>query len=365
MNVALLGFGVVGKGVYDLLVNDHPDIEVKYILERNDDLLTNLMHLKAPDFDTIIHDESVDVVIELIGGKGVAYTFVKAALSAGKHVVTANKALISDYYEPLHELAKEKGVNLLFEASVGGAMIVLDPLRTIQDANPIHHIEGIINGSTNYVLTKVFLGNKAFSETIDEAFELGYLEKGSTDDMDGLDLMRKINILSMLSYQTVIPEKDILNMPLSRMSEALIEDVKSHGFILKYVAYSDLKDDQIAIYLVPTILDKHHLYSHVNNEYNIVDLYGKYHQKQSFVGQGAGRYPTASAVVYDVMHVKRTYDVRYDRTFKINQEPINQTFLIHYKDGSLKKLYTSLQLILADDNIVCAAIIEGDCYEAI
>ncbi len=364
MNVALLGFGVVGKGVYDLITKHHPNIHITYILEKNDALLTDVMPLKASSFDDILHDKSIDVVIELIGGKGVAYQFVKAALSSGMHVVTANKALISAYYQELHDLAASQNVNLLFEASVGGAMIILDPLRTMRHANPIQSIKGIINGSTNFVLSKIFLEHASLSDTIDEAFKLGYLETGSTDDMDGLDLMRKINILSMLAYETYMPESAILNIPLSRISEAFINHIKAHGHLLKYVAFSQRVDQDIDVYLTPMIISQSHAFSSVNNEYNIVELDGAFHEKQTFIGQGAGRYPTASAVVYDLLHVLSTsYVESYDKVYHINQKPINKHFLIEYKDGSIKKVNTSFQQLLKDQTVLCAALIGEGCYE--
>ncbi len=364
MNVALLGFGIVGKGVYDLLIKNHPAIHVTSILECNDELLTNLMHLKASSFEEILNDKSIAVVIELIGGKDAAYTYVKAALAAGKHVVTANKALISAYYKELHDLAASHDVNLLYEASVGGAMIVLDPLRTIRDANPIQRIQGIINGSTNVVLSHIFLKNASLKSARDEAFKLGYLETGSTDDMDGFDLMRKINILSMLAYKTYIAESAILNMPLSRLSKALIDDVKKHHHVLKYVAFSKRVDQHIDIYVTPMIVAKDHIYHTVNEAYNMVELYGSYHEKQTFVGQGAGRYPTATAVVYDLLNVnKNKYRESYDTVYHINAHPINQNFLVQFKAGSIKKMFTSLQHIIKDEHILCAALIGENCYE--
>ena len=176
----------------------------------------------------------------------------------------------------------------------------------MRTANPIHTISGIINGSTNFVLTKIFNDGLSLKDALNKAFDLGYLETGSTDDMDGLDLLRKINILSMLSYQTYIDEKAILNMPLSRVSETFITYVKSKGYVLKYIAYSHRENEHITIYVSPMIIKPSHLYNHIQNEYNIIEILGSYHEKQSFIGQGAGRYPTASAVVYDILHLKDT-----------------------------------------------------------
>lgn len=364
MNVALLGFGVVGKGVYELIIRDHKDIHVSYILEKNDELLKDVIHLKADSIDTIVNDPSIDVIIELIGGKTIAYDFIMSALTHGKHVITANKALLSTYLKPLNECAIKHHVSLRYEASVGGAIIVLDTLSTIQKANPIQQIKGIINGSTNYILTSVFSKHLTFDQAIAKAFALGYLEKGSNDDMDGLDLLRKINLLSMMSYHTIIDEKKILNMPLSRLSKHFIHYVKSKQLTMKYVAYSKQEGQHITIYLVPMIMSFNHAYAAIDDALNIIDLYGKYHH-QTFIGEGAGRYPTASAVVYDLLRIHQPLAFNDQETYVINEQPIVKWFVVEYKNHVIKKVHTSLQDLFSDTNVICFAEIEDGVYDNI
>lgn len=156
MNIAILGLGVVGRGVYDLLIDLHKDITVKYVLELDPNKLVGVTANNEASFDEILNDKDIDIIVELIGGKGIAYEFIKQALSHKKHVVTANKAVVSAYFEELHTLAKANNVSLRYEASVGGGIIVLNPLEKLVKVNPIHEISGIINGSTNFILSKSF-----------------------------------------------------------------------------------------------------------------------------------------------------------------------------------------------------------------
>ena len=363
MKVAILGMGVVGRGVYDILTEEQPSIEIKYVLERNLEKTQGLKTIVAGHIEEILEDDEVDVLIELIGGKSVAYEFVKLALKHKKHVVTANKALISAYFEELHELAKKQGVSLRYEASVGGAINVIDPLYEIANINRIHKIEGIMNGSTNYILTNVFDHNKSLSDVLDDALELGYLETGTNDDMEGLDLMRKINILSMIAYHQYIKEEDILRVPLTNLTPECIDLVKKHNLTIKYIATSTLKNDAISIQLEPVILTKNHFYQQISGAENIITLYGAYHKKQSFIGTGAGRYPTASAVCYDVLKIMRHAAVKqdYSNQYQItNQE--QGYYLIEENDQLVITKQISLDSLLKSKTKVCARIHE-EAYE--
>jgi homoserine dehydrogenase len=356
MNIAILGFGVVGKGVYDIITTHHKHWNIKYILELDESKLGTLIHLKAPSFETIVNDKEIDIIIELIGGKTIAYHFIKEALNHKKHVVTANKAIISEYFHELTTIANENNVSLLFEASVGGAIIVLDPLYTIKETNPIHKIEGIINGSTNFVLSNIFINNKDFKSALEEATNLGYIETGTTDDIDGLDLLRKINILSMISYNTYIKENDVIRVPLTNLTEDFINYVKSQNKQIKYIAISEYKNGNVSIQLEPVVVDEQSIYSKIHFEENIISLHGQYHKTQSFIGQGAGRYPTATAVINDVFLIsrneKRTYTFNNHPTFSNN---IKSNYIIE-KDNTFTTVFsTTLKSLLEDNSIKCFA----------
>lgn len=365
MKVAILGLGVVGRGVYDIISKDFKDISVKYILEKDNEKIKGFEYIRATSFDQIINDEQIDVIIELIGGKRIAYEFVKKALENKKHVVTANKALMSEKYEELIELAKTNHVKLLYEASVAGAIIVLNPLKKIREINQIYKIEGILNGSTNFVLSHVFLKDLSVDDAISKAYQLGYLERGSDDDMNGLDALRKINILSMISYQTYIDEKSVLRIPLSSLTDKFINHVKAKGFVIKYIAQSEIINDKLSIRIEPIVFSSDSDYSKINYEENIVSIFGKYHLKQSFIGQGAGRYPTASAVIYDLLSIKdkSVHDLTFDKSYEIDNDTQRYYFLIQTDNKIIKSKLMTFNEVMNDKDIICFSRIEEALYE--
>jgi homoserine dehydrogenase len=366
MNIALLGLGVVGQGVYDIITNDIEGVTVTYVLEL-DANKTKGISCAVQSFDTIIEDNTVDCVIELIGGTTVAYQFVIRALRAGKHVITANKALISKYFKELTELATYHNVSLRYEASVGGAINIIDPLNTIKRINKINKVEGIINGSTNFILSKIFLEDYSLEQAIIEATSLGYIETGTTDDMDGLDLLRKINILSMISFEQYVEESSIGIIPLTDLTEEFYSFVKSKNLVIKYIATAMTLDNELSIHLEPVILSENHNYSAINYEDNIISVYGQYHKKQSFIGQGAGRYPTASAVLYDVLKIKEDsyIDTTYNNTYTINNDIEKHRYLILKKDVFIKTEPMTLTDIINNREIHAVARIGVDAYEKI
>lgn len=367
MKVAILGLGVVGRGVYDILANDFTDITVKYVLEQDKTKIVGLEHLLADSYEQIINDKQIDVVIELIGGKTIAYDMITQTIKKGKHVVTANKALISEKFKELTELAESYHVKLLYEASVAGAIILLDPLKTIRAINQVRKIEGILNGSTNFILSQFFLDDLPLKDAISKAYELGYLEAGSDDDMNGLDPLRKINILSMIAYQSFLEEKNILRVPLSSLTEAFMMDVKRRGYLLKYIASSEVVDNQLSIRVEPLIISNNSHYAAINYEENIVSVYGKYHLKQSFIGQGAGRYPTASAIIYDVLTIKNQskQTLSYLKMYEINHNLNKYHFLVQTKNGIYQSKLMTFKEVLMDQSIICFARIEEGLYEKI
>ena len=304
MKVALLGFGTIGKGVYDIINNELPDIEIKYIMVKDKAKHQEIKELLIDDFDIVIQDKEIDVVIEVIGGVDYAYQFVIEALKNKLHVVTANKALISKCYKELEDLARLNNVCLRYEASVGAGIIIIDELKTLAKLNKINKIEGIINGSTNYILSKVFNDNFSLEDALKEAQELGYIEEDPKDDLDGFDLMRKIHILSTIAYEKDIEVDSIERIPFSIITQEKIDSLKKINKMYKYVAKSEYMNGKVTIEVKPVVIERNHKYAKINYEENIIDIYGKYHDKQSFIGKGAGRYSTASAVVYDLLKIK-------------------------------------------------------------
>ena len=306
MKIGLLGFGTVGKGVYDIIDQDFDDIFVKYVLVKHQEKHQDIKSLLVDSIDDILSDDEIEVIIETIGGTDDAYEYVGKALEKHKHVITANKALISKHFNELEKLASKHRVSLRYEASVGAAIIIIDPLKTIRDYNHIYQIEGIINGSTNYILSKIFLDNYKLEDALKEAHQLGYIESNPKDDMDGFDLLRKIHILSQIAYREDIDTNMIKRIPLSSITQEDIDTVKKQDKIIKYIASSKKDGSKIEIEVKPIIIDKTHPYAKVNYEDNIIHVFGEYHKKQTFIGTGAGRYPTASAIIYDLLKIKAT-----------------------------------------------------------
>ena len=367
MNVAILGLGVVGKGVYDILTSDFNDIHVVSVLVKDMSKDRHISSLVTDDFTKILLDDSIDTIIEVIGGTSDAFDYVVASLKAKKHVVTANKALVSAHFEELRNLADSNGVQFLYEASVGGGIIVLDPLKTISQVNQLDKIQGIINGSTNYILSKIFLEDYPLETALEEARSLGYIETGSSDDLEGWDLLRKINILSMITYHQYIQEEDIIRIPLMDITEEFYDYVKSKGFLLKYIATSYKKEDQIQIHLEPVILGKLHPYSKIHYEENIITVSGKYHEEQSFIGSGAGSYPTASAVIYDVLKIsenKPTY-IEFSSKYRINNNLKKYHFLVQKGNQFIKTPFMTFEELLQDNDILAIARIDASIINQI
>jgi len=365
MNIAILGFGVVGKGVYDILEKLDIGIEVRYIFERDMTKVIGLESKVTTDINTILNDNSIDIVIELMGGLVYAYEVIKKCLQVNKHVVSANKAVISSHMRELTNLAKIHNVQLRYEASVGGGIVVLNPLNTISKLNHINHIKGIINGTTNFVLTKFFKSNLSLEKSLNLAMEMGYLETGSTDDMDGLDLMRKINILSSISYHQFIDEKHVFVNKLSDVSSEMLEYVKDQGFLIKYVGESWLSNNEVMIRVEPVIIDKTDIYSAIDYGENYIEFNGENFEQCAFQGLGAGRYPTAQAVVYDLFKIKSNIleDALINREdLIINNDLLQFNYLILDKNNKIYKTdkISLSELLRLRSNCICYIRIEAD-----
>lgn len=365
MNVAILGFGVVGKGVYDILEKLDIEINVKYIYERDVTKVIGLESKVTTDLEMILSDTSVAVIIELMGGLDYAYEVIKQALQANKHVVTANKAVISAYMEELTTLAKVSNVQLRYEASVGGGIIILNPLNTISKLNKIDHIKGIINGTTNFVLTKFFKDDYSLEKALDLAMDMGYLETGSTDDMDGLDLMRKINILSSISFHQFFDEKNIFVNKLSDINVKMLEYIKDQGLSLKYIGESWFSNEEVMIRVEPVIINKTDIYNAIDYGENYIELFGDNFEKCAFKGLGAGRYPTAQAVVYDLFKIQSNVNedaVINRKDLVINNALLKFNYLVLDKNNDIYKTdrISLSELHNLKDHTICYIRIEDD-----
>ena len=314
--VAVLGFGVVGSGTVEVLDknadriahNAGQGVQIKYILDVRDFPDSPYKDLLIKDFDTIVNDPEVTVVIETIGGAGVALEFTRRSLNAGKSVVTSNKELVATHGCELLKLAGEKGVNYLFEASVGGGIPVIRPLAQCMTANTINEIYGILNGTTNYILSEMAKNGAEFKDSLLDAQHKGYAEADPTADIEGYDACRKICILSSLAFgQHVYPDQ----VPTEGIAGVTTDDMwfaEALGYKVKLLARSRAVGDKVAAYVAPHLISKEHLLAGVNGVMNAVVVRGNAVGNVVLCGAGAGKMPTASAVVADVIDaVKHLY----------------------------------------------------------
>ena len=317
VNVAILGFGVVGSGVAEVLATNGPHIDqkvddlirLKYILDVRDFPDSPFADKVVHDFSVIENDPEVSIVVETIGGAKVALDFTRRALMAGKSVVTSNKELVAEHGCELFKLAAEKGVSYLFEASVGGGIPILRPLNQCLAANEIEEITGILNGTTNYILTRMIRGGLSFDAALKEAQANGYAEQDPTADIEGHDACRKICILASLAfgrhiYPRQVPAEGITGVTLSDVAwaEACGKKLKLLGRAIRQA------DGRVCAYVSPHLVDVENPLAGVEDVFNAIAVKGNAIGDVMFYGRGAGKLPTASAVVADVIDAAKHRD---------------------------------------------------------
>jgi len=318
INIAILGYGTVGSGVYRVFSTNHEVVEarlgekiqVKYVLDLRDFPGDPVTEVLVHDFQTILDDPEVSIVAEVMGGTGAAYTFTKKALEAGKSVCTSNKALVAEHGRELMKIAKEKGVSYLFEASCGGGIPIIRAINDSFTADVIDEVAGILNGTTNYMLYRMGEDGSSFDEALKEAQVMGYAEADPTADVEGHDACRKIAILSTLAYGKYIDYRDV---PTEGITKITIEDMKyaeAAGARIKLLGLSrDTAEGTTAI-VAPFLVDKSESLYNVNDVFNGIYVHGNMLGDAMFYGSGAGMLPTASAVSADIvdaaLHLSKT-----------------------------------------------------------
>ena len=319
-SVAILGCGVVGGGVARLfLENAEPiaravgePVELKYVLERRDCSGEPWAGLVTEDFSRIESDPELSVVCECMGGVGAAYQFVRRSLLAGKSVVTSNKQLIAEHGLELLELARSRDVFLLFEASVGGGIPLLRPLTDELAANNIQEVFGIVNGTTNYILTQMIEHGKAFDEALREAQDLGFAEADPSADVDGVDAQRKLCILADLAFGSNVPPQTVPTEGIGGVTAADVRLAASLGCAVKLIAHALLlPDGRFTAFVAPRLVPQQMLLAHVSGVMNAVAVRGDAVGECLFYGPGAGSLPTASAVVGDAVDALRRVGRKY------------------------------------------------------
>ncbi len=319
INVAIMGHGVVGSGVAEILINHQNriaekvkgNINVKYILDLRDFDSLPYSDKFIKDFNCILNDPEVEIVVEVMGGCTFAYEYVKACLLAGKSVCTSNKELVAEKGAELIKIASEKNVNFLFEASVGGGIPVLRPMAQCLSANEILEITGILNGTTNYILTRMIEDNLSFREALSNAQKLGYAEKDPTADIEGFDACRKICILASLGFGKHVYPEHVATKGITDITLEDVEYANQLGYVIKLIGKArKLDNGKITASVAPSLVSRSNMLSGVTDVFNAVMIRGDEVGDVMFYGRGAGKFPTASAVVGDVIDCAKHLSTR-------------------------------------------------------
>lgn len=313
IKIAILGYGTIGSGVVEVLNTNRESIakragdgiEVKYILDLRDFPGDPMEDKVIHDYDVIADDPEIEVVVEAMGGVEPAYTFVKRALLAGKNVTTSNKALVAKHGAELIAIAKEQNINFLFEASVGGGIPIIRPLNSSLTADEIEEITGILNGTTNYILSKMTFEGLEFADVLKDAQSRGYAEADPTADVEGYDACRKIAILTSLVCGQQVDFEDIYTEGISKITADDIKYAKAMGLVIKLLATSRKTKDGYCAMVAPFMLSQQHPLYSVNDVFNAIFVHGNVLGDAMFYGSGAGKLPTASAVVADIVDIAK------------------------------------------------------------
>lgn len=320
MKIAILGYGTIGQGVVKIIDQMSSDLEVVKIFDFPSK--RQLVGSRFTDnLDSILNDAAIETVVEVMGGETFACECIKKALKAHKNVVTANKEVVANHLDELNSLAKTNNKGFRFEASVGGGIPILRNIACNSQFDEISSIFGIINGTTNYILTQMNQG-AAFEEALKKAQDLGFAESDPTADLEGLDMVRKIAILSDLAFQTKINPQMIWHYPIGKVNKAIMTFIKEQHYVLKYVASSVRIDKNLTILVEPTLVKVNNPLVGIDCENNTIIYRGLFNDLIQVSGKGAGSLPTASAVVSDVLALYEQPTLPYENkcSYFINQD---------------------------------------------
>ncbi len=309
VNIAVMGYGTVGSGVVEVIntngarINQRigDELNIKYVLDLRDFPGDPVQEKIVHDFDVIVNDPEIQIVVEVMGGIEPAYTFVRRCLLSGKSVATSNKALVAKYGAELLSIARERDINFLFEASVGGGIPIIRPLNSSMTADEIEEITGILNGTTNYMMTKMFYEGSDYDVVLREAQDKGYAERNPEADVEGHDACRKIAILSSLISGQQVDFEDIYTEGITKITKEDMMYAKAMDMTIKLLASSKRQEDRVQAMVAPHLLKKEHPLYSVNDVFNAIFVHGNVLGDAMFYGSGAGKLPTASAVVADVV----------------------------------------------------------------
>ena len=309
IQIAVLGYGTVGSGVVEVintnqeLINKRAgeEINIKYVLDLRDFPGDPVQEKIVHDYDVIVNDPEVKIVVEVMGGTNPAYKFVKRALESGKSVCTSNKELVAKHGVELLAIAREKNINFLFEASCGGGIPIIRPLNTSLTGDDVDEVTGILNGTTNYMLTKMSEEGLEFDDVLKDAQQKGYAERNPAADIEGWDACRKIAILSSLAFGNHVDFEDVYTEGITKITATDIKYAKAWGASIKLLASSRKVGNDVYAMVSPVMINRNNPLYAVNDVFNAIFVHGNMLGNAMFYGSGAGKLPTASAVVGDVV----------------------------------------------------------------
>lgn len=340
IKIGLLGLGTVGSGVYKIIERQKEEmvkktgarLEIAGILVHNlnkvrDGVDTSLL---TDRWEDIINNDEISIVIEVMGGIEPAKTMILEALNSGKNVVTANKDLVAEYGRELLDAAENNGVDFLFEAAVAGGIPIIRPLKQCLAANEMDEVIGIVNGTTNYILTKMFEEGMDFDEALEKATELGYAEADPTADIEGLDAGRKVAIMASIAFHSRVTFSDVYTEGITKISARDINYAKEFGNVIKLLGVEHNTEDGIEVSVHPMMIPQEHPLASVRDSFNAVFVHGDAVDDVMFYGRGAGEFPTASAIMGDVIDVVR--DIQYHCTGRISCTCYRETKVKEFRE---------------------------------
>ncbi len=378
INVALLGLGTVGSGVYKILTQHKEDfkekigstINLKRILEIDMDRVDELgvdHSIVTSDYAVIVDDPEIDIIVEVIGGIDPAKGFVLKALERGKHIVTANKELMASQGEEILGIADDKNLDVYFEASVGGGIPIVRPLKQCLVGNKISKVMGIVNGTTNFILTQMSEAGCSFGEALEEAQRRGYAERDPSADIEGHDAAAKIAILASIAFNSRVSSSQVYTEGISNIKPQDIVYAKELGCVVKLIAMAKEDNSQLEVRVHPTLIPCTHPLASVDGVYNAIFVVGDAVGEVMFFGEGAGSMPAASAIVGDIIDIVR--NIRHSSNGRIGCtcfenktikpiDEINSSFYILMSVFDRPGVLAQIAQVFGDNNVSLASVIQ-------
>ena len=380
IKIGLLGLGTVGTGVYKLITSRgghirestgvYPEIKKILVKNLNKPRKVKVEGLLTQNAEEILKDKEIKIVIEAIGGISPAYEYVKEALASGKHVITANKELIAKHGEDLNETAKKNGVFLKCEASVGGAIPILHQIDRLKITDEIDFVGGIVNGTTNYILTQMSTKGKSYEEALKEAQQLGYAEANPDYDVKGFDSLYKLIILMRKVFNVNVPVNSIRRSGIDGIAREDLDYITEWGYKLKLFAWGKKIENGVFAGVEPVLVEESNILSRVNDVNNAVILKGDSFGEYVFVGKGAGELPTGDAVVADLIDILLNYNIKDNDAAKllpVRQGSFTDTFYIRLKmhKGDILNLQKILNFFKREEALILESSYENDTFAAV